>query len=106
MFDALEASPHIVEENGDSIAAQDLVDELDTIFFRISQLEARAASLLRQAGESGAHRRDGYSSPTAMLKHRMSLHPGEAHRIVNRANGLGDAPLASLAHEKGLLSGA
>jgi hypothetical protein len=36
-----------------------------------------------------AFRRDGYSSLTALLKHRMSLHPGGAQRLVSRANGLG-----------------
>ena len=43
---------------------------------------------------------------TALLKHRMSLHPGEAQRLVARANGLAEAPAVSLAFEQGLISGA
>lgn len=76
------------------------------MFARRDRLDARAAELLRRTGETDAFRRDGYPSLTALLKHRMSLHPGEAQRLVARANGLTHTPLVALAFENGLLSGA
>ena len=66
----------------------------------------RATRLLAQVNETRAFERDGYSSPTALLKHRMSLHPGEAQRLVRRANALPAMPLTSLAYRSGSISGA
>jgi len=63
-------------------------------------------AFLAETGTTDAFRRDGYPSLTALLTHRMSLHPGEAHRLVTRANGLAEAPLVALAYESGSLSGA
>ena len=65
----------------------------------------RIAGLLHQVNEARAFAHDGYTSSTALLKHRMSLHPGEAERLVTRANGLAQAPIVSLAFEQGSISG-
>jgi len=100
MFDTtLEAPP-------EELAPEDLVDELSLVFAQRDRIEARIADLLRQTGETEAFGRDGYSSLTAMLKHRMSLHPGEAQRLVARANGLANTPLVALAFARGAISGA
>lgn len=106
MFDGLAAPPLTDETPPAVVAPEDLVDELATLFTHRDRLEARIADLLRQAGETHAFGRDGYTSLTAMLKHRMSLHPGEALRHVTRANGLAQAPLTSLAYASGAISGA
>jgi hypothetical protein len=99
MFDVTEAPKDVV-------APEDLVEELASLFARRDRDDARIARLLAETGETGAFRRDGYPSLTALLKHRMSLHPGEAHRLVTRGNGLAQAPLVALAYESGSLSGA
>jgi Domain of unknown function (DUF222)/HNH endonuclease len=96
----------VVEAPQDVVAAEDLVEELASLFARRDRDDARIARLLAKTGETGAFRRDGYPSLTALLKHRMSLHPGEAHRLVTRGNGLAQAPLVALAYESGSLSGA
>jgi hypothetical protein len=99
MFDMLEAPP-------EELAPEDLVDELSSVFAQRDRIEARIADLLHQTGETEAFSRDGYSSLSALLKHRMSLHPGEAQRLVARANGLADTPLVALAYARGAISGA
>ncbi|HSO49628.1 MAG TPA: DUF222 domain-containing protein [Acidimicrobiia bacterium] len=99
MFDVAEAPQDVV-------APEDLVEELASLFARRDRDDARIARLLAETGETGAFRRDGYPSLTTLLKHRMSLHPGEAHRLVTRGNGLAQAPLVALAYESGSLSGA
>jgi hypothetical protein len=106
MFDELAAPSLIDETPPDVVAPEDLVDELASLFTHRDRLEARISDLLRHAGETKAFGRDGYTSLTAMLKHRMSLHPGEALRHVTRANGLVQAPLTSLAFASGAISGA
>lgn len=95
-----------MEEPQDLVAAEDLVEELVSVFSHMTRLEARATHLLGRVGQTGAFKRDGYSSPTAMLKHRLSLHPGEAQRLVMRANALPDVPLTAMAYERSALSGA
>jgi len=99
MFDLAEAPP-------DLIAPEDLIEELDSLFAHRDRYDARIASVLQQIEESEAYSRDGYTSSTAMLKHRMSLHPGEALRQVTRANGLTQAPLTAFAYASGAISGA
>ena len=99
MFDMLE-SP------SDLVAPEDVVDELSSVFAQRDRIDARIADLIHQAWETEAYERDGYSSVTAMLKHRMSLHPGEAQRLVVRANGLANTPLVALAYARGAISGA
>lgn len=105
MFDLLD-SPHPVEPPPDEVDPADLIDELDAVLLQRDRLEARAALLLNRVAETGSFERDGYSSLTALLKHRMSLHPGEALRLVVRANGLRHAPLTARAYSDGHLSGA
>ncbi len=104
MFDVLErpdqTTPHA------DVAPEDLLDELETLFTTRDRDEARLAELLARAGESQAFTRDGYPSLTAYLKHRMALHPGEAQRLVTRANGLTQAPLTASAYRAGSISGA
>src|SRR3990172_8252235 len=97
MFDMLEAPP-------EELAPEDLVDALSSVFAQRDRIEARIADLLHQTGETEAFRRDGYSSLSAMLKHRMSLHPGEAQRLVARANGLANTPFVALAYARGAIS--
>jgi hypothetical protein len=106
MFDVLETSNFPTEPLLELTAPEDLVDELASAFRSRDREEARIARLVRQANEAEAFGHDGYSSMTALLKHRMSLHPGEAHRLVARANGLAEAPVVALAFEQGLISGA
>ena len=105
MFDVLHA-PSEMSPPPDAVAPEDLVEELASVFAHRDRLDARLAELLRRIGETKAFRRDGFSSLTALLKYRMSIHPGEAQRLVTRANGLTDAPLVALAFETGALSGA
>jgi len=93
-------------ESADLVAPEDLVDELAAILVQRDRDEARATQLLTQVHETRAFERDGYSSPTALLKHRMSLHPGEAQRLVRRSNALPAMPLTSLAYRSGSISGA
>ena len=88
------------------VAPEDLVEELASAFAQRDRHDARVADLLRQVWETQAFSRDGYSSLSALLKHRMSLHPGEAQRLVARANGLADTPLVALAYARGAISGA
>ncbi len=99
MFDVLEAPPDVV-------APEDVVDELSSLFAQRDRIDARIADLIHRAWDTEAFERDGYSSVTALLKHRMSLHPGEAQRLVVRANGLANTPLVALAHSRGAISGA
>lgn len=106
MFDVLETQVETSDVAPPDDAPEDLVEELASVFAHRDRLDARAAELLRRTGETDAFRRDGYPSLTALLKHRMSLHPGEAQRLVARANGLAHTPLVALAFENGLLSGA
>lgn len=106
MFDVLESPPELVTDSPPEIAAEDLADELGALFSTRDRLDARIAEQLRSTGETKAFARDGYSSLTAMLKHRMSLHPGEAQRLVARANGLSHAPLVTRVFEQGMISGA
>lgn len=82
----------------------DLVDELDAVLARITREEARAAELLARVIEAGGFRRDGYSSATAMLKHRNSIHPNAASQMVARARNLPDAPLVSLAYARAAIT--
>lgn len=99
MFDALEAPP-------DCIAPEDLIEELESLFTHRDRYDARIATVMQQIEETKAFSKDGYTSTTAMLKHRMSLHPGEAWRHVTRANGLAQAPLTTFAYASGAISGA
>ena len=95
-----------MDETPPDVAPEDLLEELASAFAHRDRLEARIGDLLHQAGETDAFSRDGYSSLTAMLKHRMSLHPGEAQRLVARSNGLANTPLVGLAYARGAISGA
>jgi hypothetical protein len=106
MFDTQEAPAEANPALPPEVAPEDLVDELAALFTQRDRLEARIASTLRQTNESEAFRRDGYPSLTALLKHRMSLHPGEALRLVARANGLAGTRLVAMAFDSGALSGA
>jgi hypothetical protein len=106
MFDVLDAPTQTMTPPPDVVAPEHLVGELASVLAHRDRLDARLAELLRRTGETKAFRRDGYSSLTALLKHRMSLHPGEAQRLVARANGLTHTPLVALAFETGALSGA
>ena len=95
-----------MDETPPHVAPEDLLEELASAFAHRDRLEARIGDLLHQVGETAAFSRDGYSSLTAMLKHRMSLHPGEAQRLVARSNGLANTPLVALAYARGAISGA
>jgi len=108
MFDSLEAP---LESPADTappelVAPEDLVDVLTNSFVGRDRSEARIVRLIRETGETGAYGRDGYSSLSALLKHRMSLHPGEAQRLVSRANGLAHTPVVGAAYDTGSISGA
>jgi hypothetical protein len=106
MFDVVEAPTQTMTPPPDLVAPEDLVDELSSVLAHRDRIDARAGDLIRQIGVADAFRRDGYSSLTALLKHRMSLHPGEAQRLVSRANGLAHTPLVAMVYENGALSGA
>ena len=88
------------------LAAADLVNELQSLFAERDRLEARISRLVSLVQSTESHERDGYSSVTALLKHRMLLHPGEAERFVARGRGLPFAPRVSAAFSVGALSGA
>ena len=62
--------------------------------------------LLARASETKAFEHDGFPSLTALLVQRMSLHPGEAQRLVRRANALAEMPLAAMAYDRGAVTGA
>lgn len=106
MFDGSDTANFPIEAPPELLAPEDLVDELASVLVHRDREEARAVKLLTDTAETRAFERDGYSSPTALLKHRMSLHPGEAQRLVRRANALPAMPLTSLAYEQGAISGA
>ena len=108
MFDLLGVPPETLADRPlpEVLAPGDLVDELASSFVGRDRSEARIVRLIRETGETGAYGRDGYSSLTALLKHRMSLHPGEAQRLVARANGLAGTPLVGAAYDTGSISGA
>jgi len=106
MFDVVATSNFPTEPPLELIAPEDLVDELASEFATRERVEARIAVLLARASESMAFERDGFSSLTALLIHRMSLHPAEAQRLVRRANALELMPLTSLAYAQGAISGA
>jgi hypothetical protein len=105
MFEVVETS-NFPTEPPDLVAPEDLVDALGSVLVRRDREEARAVMLLTKTAETRAFERDGYSSLTALLKHRMSLHPGEAQRLVRRANALPSMPLTGLAYQQGAISGA
>ena len=106
MFDVLETSNFPTEPPLELIAPEDLVDELAAAFRSREREEARVVALLSRANETKAFERDGFPSLTALLIHLMSLHPGEAQRLVRRANALTDMPLTGLAYDRGAISGA
>jgi hypothetical protein len=106
MFDVVETSNFPTEPPLELTSPEDVVDELAAIFARRDQVEARAAVLLARVGETRAFERDGFPSLTALLVHQMSLHPGEAQRLVRRANALEEMPLTALAYDRGAVSGA
>jgi hypothetical protein len=87
-------------------APEDLISELDVVMDRINRSEARAAELLGQVAKTGAFRRDGYSSPTALLKHRYSRTGSASLQMVIRANNLPSTPRVAAAYEAGDLSSA
>jgi hypothetical protein len=105
MFDGIDTA-NFPTEPPDLIAPEDLVDELAAILVRRDRDEARAAQILARVHQTRAFERDGYSSPTALLKHRMSLHPGEAQRLVRRAEALTGMHQTALAYRSGSISGA
>jgi hypothetical protein len=105
MFDVVETSDFPTEPPLELVAPEDLVDELVTTFRSREREDARIARLLSQINESKAFQHDGYSSLSALLNHQMSLHPGEAQRLVARAHGLAESTLVSLAFDQGLISG-
>lgn len=84
----------------------DLVSELDVVLARINRDEARAAELLGRIVETDAYKRDGYSSPTAMLKHRYSWQGNVASQMVARANGLKQTLRVAASYELGEISSA
>lgn len=106
MFDVLKIPAETLSPTPPDAAPEDLVEELASAFLRRDRDEARIVRLLGGAAETRPFDRDGYSSLTAMLKHRMSLHPGEALRLVARANGLTLTPLVATAYDTGSISGA
>ena len=106
MFDVVETSNFPTEPPLELIAPQDLVDELASEFAARERVEARIARLLARASESKTFERDGFTSLTALLVHRMSVHPGEAQRLVGRANALAEMPLAAMAYDRGAVTGA
>jgi hypothetical protein len=77
MFDVVEAPTQTMTPPPDLVAPEDLVDELSSVLAHRDRIDARAGDLIRQIGVADAFRRDGYSSLTALLKHRMSLHQGK-----------------------------
>lgn len=95
-----------MEQMEPEIRPEDLVDEIDALASKITREEARLVSMMQDVIATEAHKRNGYSSPTAMLKHRQSLHPGDAQRLVSRANGLLSAPLTAMAYQTGAITGA
>ena len=106
MFDVVETSNFPTEPPLELIAPEDLVDELASEFAARERVEARIAVLLASASEARAFERDGFTSLTALLVHRMSLHPGEAQRLVRRATALAEMPLAAMAYDQGAITGA
>ncbi|HEX9762814.1 MAG TPA: DUF222 domain-containing protein [Acidimicrobiia bacterium] len=88
------------------VAPESLIDELSSLFTQKDRLEARISALLDRVKKTSAHERDGYPSVTALLKHRLLLHPGEALRFVARGNGLSHAPKVAASYSTGALSGA
>ena len=106
MFDVVETSNFPTEPPLELIAPEDLVDELASEFAARERVEARIARLLARALEAKTFERDGFTSLTALLVHRMSVHPGEAQRLVGRANALAEMPLAAMAYDRGAVTGA
>ena len=104
MFERYEAEMTDFLGTPPEIEPADLVDELDAVLARITREEAKAAEILARVIETEAYRRDGYSSATAMLKHRNSMHPNTASQMVARANNLTNAPLVALAYSQGAIS--
>ena len=106
MFATSETSTKDSEHLGSppEIEPHDLVSEADVVTAKITRDEARLASIVRDIVETKAHQRDGYSSVTALLKHRYAMHQGAAQQLVRRANGLAKAQLVSLAYERGAIS--
>jgi hypothetical protein len=86
------------------IEPADLVEELDAVLSRITRDEARAVELLARINETEAWRHDGYSSPTAMLKHRNSMHSGTALQMVVRANAIDSTPFVGLAYARSAIT--
>lgn len=100
-FDRVEGGP--VGEPPE-VEAADLVDELDAVLARITRDEARAVDLVARINQTEAWRHDGYSSPTAMLKHRNSMHSGAALQMVVRANAINSTPLVGLAYAQAAIT--
>ena len=106
MFDVVETSNFPTEPPLELIAPEDLVDELASVFRGREREEARAVVLLARVSATKAFEHDGFPSLTALLVQRMSLHPGEAQRLVRRANTLAEMPLAAMAYDRGAVTGA
>ncbi|MEX0796467.1 MAG: DUF222 domain-containing protein [Acidimicrobiia bacterium] len=103
MFDSKSAPVDLVGTPPE-IEPADLVEELDAVLARITREEAKAAEIIARVVETEAFRRDGYSSATAMLKHRNAMHPNAASQMVGRARNLSKAPLVSLAYSQAAIS--
>ncbi len=104
MFERYEAEMTDYLGTPPEIEPADLIEELNAVLARITREEARAAELLARVIETGSFRRDGYSSATAMLKHRNSIHPNAASQMVARARSLKDAPLVTLTYSRGAIT--
>jgi hypothetical protein len=106
MFEIMSPEEIALAGRPPEVAPEDLVDELASVLAQRARLEARAAELLAQIEDTYAYEWDGYSSPIALLKHRMSMHPGEAARMVFRSRQLDSAPLVAFAFARGAITGA
>lgn len=106
MFVRYEQEMHEWFGSPPEIAPEDLIPELDVVMDRLNRDEARAAELLGQVTKTGAFRRDGYSSPTSLLKHRYSWTGSTATQLVARANNLRRTPEVATAYEVGDISSA
>ncbi len=86
------------------VSPGDLIDELAATRRRIDQLEAHATDLLAEIDEVKAYQRDGYTSPTALLKHRCAIAGNRAQRMVIRARALLHMPITAALFRRGVLS--
>jgi hypothetical protein len=82
-------------------ATEHPIDEYVRLCREVTMLEARAASVLADVDRRGLHEDAGYLTAAAMVRDRLGVSAGEAHRRVGEARGMTEHRVVREAFEQG-----